>query len=63
MGKTEVGLAFDVGSNQSFVTMEYASKKRLKRQVGTIIQGIFLVKSSQTKNERFLAKDDLLYPN
>jgi hypothetical protein len=31
MGKTEVGLAFDGGSNQSFATMEYASKKRLKK--------------------------------
>jgi hypothetical protein len=26
MGKTEVGLAFDGGSNQSFVTMEYAMR-------------------------------------
>jgi hypothetical protein len=26
-----VGLAFDGGSNQSFITVEYASKKRLKK--------------------------------
>jgi hypothetical protein len=31
MCKTEVGQAFDGGSNQSFVTMEYASRKRLKK--------------------------------
>jgi hypothetical protein len=30
MGNTEVGLAFDGGSNQSFITMEYATRKRLK---------------------------------
>ncbi len=31
MGKTEVGLAFDGGSNQSFVTKEYASRKKQKK--------------------------------
>jgi hypothetical protein len=31
MGKTEVGLAFDGGSNQSFVIIEYASRKKLKK--------------------------------
>jgi hypothetical protein len=31
MGKAEVGLAFDGGSNQSFVTKEYASRKKLKK--------------------------------
>jgi hypothetical protein len=31
MGKTEVGLAFDSGSNQSFVTTEYACSRKLKK--------------------------------
>jgi hypothetical protein len=31
MGKTEVGLAFDGSSNQSVVTKEYASRKKLRK--------------------------------
>jgi hypothetical protein len=31
MGKTEVGLAFNGGSNQSVITKEYAERKKLKK--------------------------------
>jgi hypothetical protein len=31
MGKTEVGLAFDGGSNHSIITKEYAARKKLKK--------------------------------
>jgi hypothetical protein len=31
MGKSEVGLAFDGGNNQSAVTKEYAARRKLKK--------------------------------
>jgi hypothetical protein len=36
MGKTEVGLAFGGGSNQSVITKEYAARKKLKKVSFTI---------------------------
>jgi hypothetical protein len=31
MGKTEVGLAFDGGSNQSIITKKYVARKKLRK--------------------------------